>query len=441
MLSSFKPVLAHAFLQQYSLPVPLWLFIYGGAAVVLLSFVVVTFFIGSDQAAVGYPKRLIWKIPSGLAGASALLGVLTLAFTIVAGLFGSQDFTNSISPTLFWILFLLGFTYLTLLAGNIWQFINPFRALLDWTERLTKTEFKPRFVYPEKLGYFPALGFYVIFIWLELLSNGWGVVPSNLSEVLLGYSVLTVIGALTFGKEAWFRYGDFFSVFFRLFGYIAPIQYAGKKVYLRPPFVGLLDETKLSIGLLLFVLFALSSTAFDGLQETAPYARVFNVLSNETLILLLMPLVYLAIYGLFMWLMKVIAKPKQSVRELALKFSLTLLPIAVVYNVAHYFTLVLIQGQSVIRLASDPLGLGWNLFGTNDYVINANIINAATVWYFQVALIVIGHVAAVYLAHLEAVKLFGSTKKAVLSQYPVLALMIIYTVISLWIIAQPIIAE
>lgn len=439
MPGAFNPALAHAFLQQYSLPVPLWLFIYGGAAVVLLSFVVVTFFIGSERAAISYPKRLIWKIPSGLAKAASLFGVLALAFSLVAGLFGSQDFMNNISPTLYWILFLLGFAYLTLLVGNIWQFINPFNALLDWTQRLTKTKLKPRFIYPEKLSYYPALAFYVGFIWLELLSNGWGVVPFNLAEILLGYSVLTIIGALTFGKEVWFRYGDFFSVFFRLFGRIAPIQYVGKKVYLRPPFVGLLDENKLSISLLLIVLFALSSTAFDGLQETAPYAKVFNVVSNETLILLLLPLVYLAIYGLFMWLMKLIARPKQSVRELVLKFSLTLLPIAVAYNVAHYFTLVLIQGQSVIRQASDPLGLGWNIFNTSAYVINAGVINAATVWYFQVALIVIGHVAAVYLAHLEAVKLFGSTKKATLSQYPVLALMIIYTMISLWIIAQPII--
>lgn len=441
MIDLITPALAHAFLQQYDLPVPLWLFVYGGAAVIILSFVVVTFFIGTERAAVSYPRRLLGMVPPGLTRAAGLFGVAGYLFAVAAGLFGSQSFTDNISPTLFWLFFLLGFAYLTLLIGDIWQFINPFKTLLGWAERVLKTEIKPRFVYPEKLGYFPALAVYVGFIWLELLSAGLGVVPLNLTNALLGYGVLTIIGVLAFGKDNWFRYGDFFSLFFRLFGYISPIQYAGSKVYLRPPFVGLLDEAKLSISLLLFVLFALSSTAFDGLKEAAPYARVLNLVGNETAVLLLMPLAYLAIYGFFMWLMKILAKPQQSVLELSLKFSLTLLPIAVAYNLAHYFTLLLIQGQSIIKLASDPLGLGWDLLGTADYVINAGLLNAASVWYSQVALIVVGHVAAVYLAHLEALKLFGATNKAVLSQYPILALMIVYTMISLWIIAQPIIAK
>lgn len=434
------PIFAHAFGQTYNLPVPLWLFLYGGAAVVIVSFVIVAFFIGHERAKTNYPERLLGTLSSKVIGAISILTFLGYSWVVVAGIIGSQSYLTNISPTLFWVLWLTAFTWLNLLVGNIWQFINPFKNLLIWLERLTKSELKPRFTYPEKLGYFPALAFYFGFVWLELLSNGYGIVPFNLSKILLGYGVITVIGALAYGKDTWFRYGDFFSVFFGLFGRISVIKYVGNKVYLRPPFVGLLDEDKQSVSLLLFVLFILSSTAFDGLRETAAYNSVFRVVSNETVILLAAPFVFLTVYWLFMWVIKQVVRTKYSVKELALKFSLTLVPIAVAYNIAHYFTLLLLQGQLVFKFISDPFGLGWNLFHTNGYTINAGVINAATVWYIQVSLIIVGHIAAVYLAHLESLKLFPSTKKALLSQYPMLALMVVYTMVSLWIIAQPIIA-
>ena len=188
------------------------------------------------------------------------------------------------------------------------------------------------------------------------------------------------------------------------------------------------------------MLLTLSSTAFDGLRETAAYDKVFQLVGNHTLILFASPLAFLAVYWLCISVMKQLVQTKYSARELALKFSLTLVPIAVAYNIAHYFTLLLIQGQSVFKLISDPFGLGWNLFHTNGYTINAGVINAATVWYIQVTLIIVGHIAAVYLAHVEALKLFPSKRKVLLSQYPMLVLMVIYTMASLWIIAQPIIA-
>ena len=54
--------------------------------------------------------------------------------------------------------------------------------------------------------------------------------------------------------------------------------------------------------------------------------------------------------------------------------------------------------------------------------------SAAFVWYSQVVLIVGGHVAAVYLAHLVSLTLFDTPKLALRSQVPMLVLMILYTV-------------
>jgi hypothetical protein len=123
-----------------------------------------------------------------------------------------------------------------------------------------------------------------------------------------------------------------------------------------------------------------------------------------------------------------------------MSFVFSLLPIALVYNVAHYFMLLLLQGPEIIRLISDPFGWNWNLFGTSGFE-NGVYLSAATVWHFQVGLILIGHIISVLIAHFVAVRLFVSHKNALLSQLPMLLLMIIYTIIGLWILAQPIAAK
>ena len=53
----------------------------------------------------------------------------------------------------------------------------------------------------------------------------------------------------------------------------------------------------------------------------------------------------------------------------------------------------------------------------------------------------LGHVLAVYLAHRVAIRTFANRAIALMSQYPMLTLMVVYTVISRWIIAQPIVQE
>ena len=116
------------------------------------------------------------------------------------------------------------------------------------------------------------------------------------------------------------------------------------------------------------------------------------------------------------------------------------MPIAVAYQVAHYYTLLLVQGQAIVRHVSDPFGWGWDLFGTSGFTINAAVIGADTVWYSQIALIVAGHVIAVYLAHVTALRLFENYRRALWSQIPILVLMVLYTVSSLWILSQPIAA-
>ena len=117
-------------------------------------------------------------------------------------------------------------------------------------------------------------------------------------------------------------------------------------------------------------------------------------------------------------------------------FAHSLVPIALAYVAAHYFTLLLYQGQAVGYLASDPLGKGWDLFGTAGLGIDLSLLSSTTTWYLQVAFVVAGHVLALALAHDRALVLYERTHLAVRSQYWMLAVMVGFTSLALWLLSQ-----
>jgi hypothetical protein len=154
-----------------------------------------------------------------------------------------------------------------------------------------------------------------------------------------------------------------------------------------------------------------------------------------------MPVAFLAVYLGFVKLSQLLGGGEVPLGQLAPAYVYSLVPIAIAYQVAHYYTYLLIQGQGMISYVSDPFGWGWDLFGTAGYEIKIGVVDAAFVWYSQVALIVAGHVIAVYLAHLISLRFFGDSKRALRSQSPMLVLMSLYTILSLWILSQPIVED
>ena len=206
---------------------------------------------------------------------------------------------------------------------------------------------------------------------------------------------------------------------------------------------------------LALVVLMLATVTFDGFSATSAWAEFQTFVVNlvgpgsstlisslvlaDTLGVLLVPVAFFLVYILFSKFMSSSVDGQVGSIEMARLFSYSLIPIALAYNIAHYITLLLIQGQLIIPLASDPFGSGWDLFGTANYSLNISIINARILWFLSVALIVLGHVLAVYLAHRVAIRTFADRSIALKSQYPMLSLMVVYTVISLWIIAQPIV--
>jgi hypothetical protein len=183
----------------------------------------------------------------------------------------------------------------------------------------------------------------------------------------------------------------------------------------------------------------LAIVTFDGLRET-PLWTVDDAhwTAAATAGLLATPCVFaLAIYAACALMGRLSGAPAG---ELAWLFVPTLLPIALAYHVAHYLTYLLVAGQLVIPLASDPLGRGWDLLGTARYQVAVGIVGARFAWYTSVVVIVAGHVLAMYVAHRLALARFPKSSAARRSQYPLAALMVAYTMLSLWILAQPIVA-
>jgi hypothetical protein len=125
-----------------------------------------------------------------------------------------------------------------------------------------------------------------------------------------------------------------------------------------------------------------------------------------------------------------------SEQPLAGAFVASLVPIALAYAVAHYFSLLVLQGQFAVPLFSDPFGWDWDLFGTADFRPNLRVLTPSLVWYVQVGALVVGHGLGLVLAHDRAVSLFSSSARAVRTQYALLALMVLYTVGGLWLLAS-----
>jgi hypothetical protein len=133
---------------------------------------------------------------------------------------------------------------------------------------------------------------------------------------------------------------------------------------------------------------------------------------------------------------KAAARAVQYEGDLTDAFLGSLVPIALAYVVAHYFSFFVRESQYLAIYVSDPFGFGWDLFGTADVRPRINVMAPQTIWYVQVAALVIGHVAGLVLAHDKAVELFESPRKAAISQYAMLALMVVYTVAGLWLLSR-----
>ena len=490
-LAIASPAGAHGFGDRYDLPIPLSIWVAGAAVAVVLSFVVIGLFVRSPAIAGDYPRINLLRWPVGrilvdprLWRVGQIASVLLLALVIATGVWGSQDPTRNLAPTAVWVIWWVGFAYLSALLGNVWMVVNPWSALFAAAGRIVHGRGEWGLAYPRTLGVWPAVVLFGAFAWTELVFNGRAV-PAQLALLIIGYSLITWAGMAIFGRSVWLRRADPFAMVFGLLARFAPLELrvrtrrlcrlcdglcegagsgcvnclecfvhahaAERQLNLRPPASGLLEVERVPPSMVVFVLLVLATVTFDGFMATGTWSTIESTLYAAvpgepdskltfalTIGLLGLGALFVLIYRIFAQGIAIAAGHGSSSR-MASVFVLSRVPIALAYHLAHYFTYLLIQGQLAIPLASDPFGYGWNLLGTAAFRPDIGLVDARVAWYTAVVAIVAGHIMAVYIAHVVALQEFRQRRAVIRSQLVMLVLMVGYTTASLWIIAQPIV--
>jgi hypothetical protein len=430
------PALAHGLGGRSDLPVPLEYFLVGAFVVLLLSF---------GALAVLWPEPRLqdgpryrgsgWRVPRWLSGIIALVGLLWLALVLAAGLFGDEGARSNIAPVSVWIVFWLVVPFASAVVGNVWSVANPWHTM----SRVMQLD---RTAANDPLGVIPATVVFVSFTWLELVSDQ-SAEPRVLGIAAALYTAYLLTWALAYGTRRMLTSADGFTVYFRLLSAIAPFGRGPDGRLHRRGWLRALPVIPEWRGLDLFVIAMIGTVTYDGLSATPWWddltfalvgleqsARWFRTLS----LLAVVAVVYLGYRVACAWAARMASEPDIDGRRVALAFAHTLVPIALAYAFAHYFTLVAFEGQLIVPAISDPLGLGWDLFGTVDFRPNFTWIGPTAVWWIQLVAIVGGHVSGVVLAHDRALAMFHG-EKAVRSQYAMLALMVALTSLGLTILA------
>ena len=449
-------ILAHGIGGVRDLPVPDWLFFWGGAVVLVLSFLALGALWKTPQLErrrsghplpAGLERFLRSPVLHGILGATSA-GLLVLIF--LTALIGEPSSAQNLSPTFIYVIFWLGLVPVQVLFGNVWSVLNPWLAIangVDWVWQKLGQDWKPPVGYPARLGVWPAAFFLFCFAALELC-YAEPASPRPLALAIALYSYAMWFGMAAYGRREWDGHGNGFSVYFGLFARIAPFGVHEGRIVLRMPFSGLSGRDS-TPGMLAFVAVMLGSVGFDGFSRSSiwqdlrasvegPYivdqpgrAELFSTALSLAGLIGCVLVVALAYLGAA-W---VAERSVRSDRSLVPEFVQSLVPIALVYAVAHYFTLLVTQGQYALPLASDPFGFGWDLFGTLDYAPNIAPFSPTTVWYVQVGSLVAGHVAGLTVAHDRAVTILPK-RDALRSQYALLGLMVVYTIGGLWLLSR-----
>ncbi len=488
---------AHAFGERYDLPVPLWLNLVGGAAVVVLSFVIAALFlrpptIFARSGRMNLPSTTwAWPLTCGaVLFAVRLVSVFLFTIALLAGLIGQPDYARNAAPTIVWVIGWVGLTFASVLLGNIWLLVNPWLILFEWAEalwrKLTARGLSLNLHYPRQFGMLPGILLVISFVWF-MLASGVAGDSRAIACSLAVYSVITWTGMFLFGPTVWLAHGEAFSLLFSALARFSPTELRvtdrdicahadctpddtgecsdcveaffqappeKREINLRPYGTGLVISKPLSLSMTILVLMLLALVAFEGFMDTAQWVNFMVALGEleasdgihaplkTTLMFILATALLYALFYVVSALMRLIGYSKNSRRwstiEITGLFVLSLIPISIAYHVAHYLYWFITQIQFVIPAASDPFAFGWNLFGGRNFVPDRAAISLKVIWHTAVVAIVIGHVIAVYVAHRIALNVFGSRRAALLSQLPMLLLMVVYTMTSLWMLAQPI---
>ena len=444
---------AHGLVGRAYLPFPPWLFAWAAGAVLIVSFVGLGRLWSAPRLEHPAPRRL-FGLPAYLEPICGVIGVALFALTVYSGIVGSQIPTANLTPTMIYVVFWVAVPVLSAFLGDMYRPFNPSRAIaraIAWAGRRTGTSrlVGEPLAYPEWLGRWPAVVGVFGFAWLELVFINRDD-PSTLALLTAGYVLAALVGMAFFGIERWTERGDAFAVVFNLYAHLSPLEYHDGAVYWRTPLSGL-TSVKTMPGTAPLLCAMIGTTTFDGASNGPVWRSVAPSIVTDLQHLGLSGaaaleltgavgiLFCIALCGGVYWIG---IKGMQSVsseyrtRELGTRFIHTIIPISFGYLFAHYFSLLVTQGQATASLISDPLGTGANLFGTASLQVDWGLISAAVIWYVQVAALVGGHVSGLAVAHDRALVVYGGdVEEAAESQRWMLLVMVTFTCFGLWLLS------
>jgi hypothetical protein len=414
-----------------SVSVPTWLFLATGGGAVGASFLLASFV--TDRSLIDAVHN--WRRSLPVPGERPLVltiraaGVVGLVGVVVVGLLGPDRAQSNAAVLFVWAGWWAGYTISTYLVGSTWTVLNPWRTLAAVLPTLDRP-------YPDRLGAWPSVVGLLALIYVEVVTP-IASDPRALALVVLAYTAATLAGAVVFGPDRYFGTVDPVSRVFRYYGRVAPLTREDGRLTVRLPGTAL-SETRLVDGRdeVAFVVALLWGTTFDGFVATGGWRTLVDPVVGLGVPPLVAYLGGLAGgYALFVGVYWAAADYSRrsadtylAAATLSRRFAPPLLAIAAGYHLAHYLGYFLQLSPALVATAAAPLTLQQTV-----------PVGVTPEWFGAVPLasVLLGHMLAIWAAHATAFDLFAGRLQAIRSQYPYILVMVVYTMSSLWIVAQP----
>ena len=432
-------VLAHGIGSRGDLPLPLTALVVGAIAAIIISFVGLTVawsrsrFDGlADGRVLGRTDALAARTFTAV---GRLFGLLVVVVGLGAGVWVTDNQWENITPRLVYVFLWVIVPLLSFVFGDIWRWMSPFEALASLRDRVAGDHESRGGSAARFTLYVPAAGL-LVFHWVELAYHASA--SARILAWLLGaWIAVSVYAALRYGREG-LRSRDPLAVWCRLIGAGGPMFVREGEWGVRAPFAGL-SRVMIQPGIALSIMVVLGGTTFDGVTRTDWWRDIvgtrvgWGATAVNSIGLLLTVCVLLVLLLSAIRLMQRAAGTDDPTYDDV--FALALLPVAVGYSIAHYFSLAVFEGQFLWIQASDPFAQGWDLFGYRSERPNYTFISTTVVAWVQAMGIIIGHLAGVVVGHDRALAELPP-KRLERSQLPLIALMMTLTCFGLCLLVE-----
>ncbi|RXV62692.1 hypothetical protein C6W92_10975 [Roseovarius sp. A46] len=432
---------AHATEQGFVLLLPTDIYIAAGGAVVVLTVVLLAVLPGRVAAAAFRPVTLWRTRGKGLAGqAGRVLAVPLLVWLVWQGWAGSRDPLGNPLTLAVWVVFWMALVSAQGVVGDLWARINPWggAALL-----LARVRRRAPLHYPRAMGHWPGVIGFLGFAGF-LLADPAPADPARLALVAGGYALAMLAGVVLLGRR-WLVRGEALTLLMRAYARVAAVgRWDGRRA-LGLPGWRIARGRRPAPGHAVLLLLLLGSGSFDGLNETFLWLDLLAinplefpgrsaVIGPNLAGLALANAALLLVFSGALWLGARLAGMREGVAALFCRFAPTLLPIALAYHIAHYLPSLLLDGQYVWAGIAEALHLG-HPHVTAGFMSSPGPVRA--IWLVQAGAVVVGHVIALMLAHVIALRAGQSAWRATLGQAPLALFMVGYTIFGLWLLATP----